>query len=57
VPSKIIAVPDLPRTKNNKLAETAVRDVVHGKEIKNKQALLNPECLSVFGEITELQVK
>lgn len=57
VPAKIIAVPDLPRTKNNKLAETAVRDVVHGREIKNKEALLNPECLSIFGEITELQVK
>lgn len=57
VPAKIIAVPDLPRTKNNKLAETAVRDVVHGREIKNKEALLNPECLSIFGKITELQVK
>lgn len=54
VPGKIIAVLDLPRTKNNKLAETAVRDVVHGKEIKNKEALLNPDCLNVFTEIAEL---
>jgi acetoacetyl-CoA synthetase len=55
VPAKIIAVQDLPRTKNNKLAEIAVRDVVHGREIKNKEALLNPECLTIFAEITELQ--
>lgn len=55
VPAKIIAVSDLPRTKNNKLAEMVVRDVVHGKEIKNKEALLNPECLSVFVAMAELQ--
>ncbi len=51
VPAKIIAVNDLPRTKNNKLAEIAVRDVIHGKEISNKEALLNPECLNEFQKI------
>lgn len=55
VPAKIIAVSDLPRTKNNKLVEMAVRDVVHGKEIKNKEALLNPACLSAFVAMAELQ--
>jgi acetoacetyl-CoA synthetase len=51
VPAKIIAVSDLPRTKNNKLAEIAVRDVIHDKEISNKEALLNPECLAEFQKI------
>ncbi len=51
VPAKIIAVSDLPRTKNNKLAEITVRDVIHGKEINNKEALLNPECLNEFHKI------
>jgi acetoacetyl-CoA synthetase len=51
VPAKIIAVSDLPRTKNNKLAELTVRDIVHGKEIRNKEALLNADCLREFAEI------
>jgi acetoacetyl-CoA synthetase len=55
VPAKIIAMPDLPRTKNNKLTETTVRDTIHGKEIKNKEALLNPDCLVFFTKIAELQ--
>ena len=52
VPAKIIAVNDLPRTKNNKLAEIAVRDVVHGNVVKNMDSLLNPDCLKEFAEIT-----
>jgi acetoacetyl-CoA synthetase len=56
VPAKIIAVKDLPRTKNNKLSEVVVRDVVHGREIKNKQSLLNPECLEIFASIPELEM-
>ena len=52
VPAKIIAVSDLPRTKNNKLAEIAVRDVVHGNVVKNMDSLLNPDCLKEFAEIT-----
>ena len=55
VPSKIIAVNDLPRTKNNKLAEMAVRDVVHGNIVRNKESLLNPECLKAFENIEQLQ--
>ncbi len=51
VPAKIIAVSDLPRTKNNKLAEITVRDIMHGKDVRNKEALLNPNCLSEFEKI------
>ncbi len=39
VPAKIVAVADLPRTRSNKLAELAVADVVHGREVRNKEAL------------------
>jgi acetoacetyl-CoA synthetase len=56
VPAKIIAVSDLPRTKNNKLSEIVVRDVVHGREINNKEALLNPESIDLFKDLQELQI-
>ena len=42
VPAKIIAVADIPRTKSGKITELAVRDVVHGRTVKNKEALANP---------------
>jgi hypothetical protein len=42
VPAKIVAVADIPRTKSGKITELAVRDVVHGREIKNQEALANP---------------
>ena len=45
VPAKIIAVGDIPRTKSGKIAELAVRDIVHGREAKNREALANPEAL------------
>ena len=55
VPSKIIAVNDIPRTRSGKITELAVRDIVHNKEIKNKEALANPEALNYFKNLTELQ--
>ncbi len=55
VPTKIIAVEDIPRTKSGKITELAVRDVVHGREIKNKEALANPEALKLFENLPELQ--
>jgi acetoacetyl-CoA synthetase len=55
VPAKIIAVPDIPYTLNMKKVELAVRKIIHGQEVKNKDALRNPECLDHFGRITELQ--
>jgi acetoacetyl-CoA synthetase len=47
-------VSDLPRTRSNKLAELAVADVVHGREVRNKEALANPESLDLFRNIPEL---
>ncbi len=57
VPKKIIAVPDIPRTMSGKIVELAVRDMVHGDEIKNTEALANPETLEFFRNIEELQTK
>ncbi len=54
VPAKIVAVRDIPRTKSGKITELAVRDLVHGREIKNKEALANPEALELFKDIPEL---
>ena len=55
VPARIVAVADIPRTKSGKITELAVRDVVHGREVKNKEALANPEALDLFRDIPELQ--
>ncbi|MFZ2467688.1 MAG: acetoacetate--CoA ligase [Parvibaculum sedimenti] len=55
VPAKIVAVADIPRTKSGKITELAVRDVVHGRPIKNKEALANPEALDLFIDIVELK--
>lgn len=55
VPAKIIAVTDIPRTRSGKITELAVRDVVHGRPVKNKEALANPEALELFANIAELQ--
>ena len=55
VPARVIAVADIPRTKSGKITELAVRDVVHGRAVKNKEALANPEALDLFAAIPELQ--
>jgi acetoacetyl-CoA synthetase len=55
VPAKIIAVPDIPYTLNMKKVELAVRKTIHGREVKNKDALKNPEALDFFAGIAELQ--
>jgi acetoacetyl-CoA synthetase len=55
VPSKIVAVPEIPRTKSGKIVELAVRSVVHGDAVKNTEALANPEALAHFANIDELQ--
>jgi len=54
VPERIVEVPDIPRTKSGKITELAVRDVVHGREVKNKEALANPEALDFFRDRPEL---
>ncbi len=55
VPAKIIACPDVPYTLNMKKVELAVKKVIEGKEVKNKDALKNPEALDFFGELPELK--
>ncbi|OYR19829.1 acetoacetate-CoA ligase [Brucella thiophenivorans] len=55
VPAKIVAVTDIPRTKSGKIVELAVRDIVHGREVKNREALANPEALNLYRDIAELQ--
>jgi acetoacetyl-CoA synthetase len=54
VPKKIVAVPDIPRTRSGKIVELAVRDVIHGRPIKNIEALANPEALDYFRNREEL---
>jgi acetoacetyl-CoA synthetase len=54
VPAKIVAVADLPRTRSGKLVELAVRDVVHGRPVQNREALANPEALDLFRDLPEL---
>ena len=44
----------VPKTKSGKIAELAVRDLIHDKEINNQTALANPECLSEFKDLKEL---
>ncbi len=51
VPARIISVADIPRTKSGKIVELAVRDVIHGNEVKNVSALANPEALDLFRDI------
>ena len=55
VPRKIIAVADLPRTISGKITELAVRDVVHGRTVKNVDALANPASLALFADLPELR--
>jgi len=54
VPSVILQVEDIPRTKSGKITEIAVRDVVHGREVKNKDALANPQALDYFKDREDL---
>ncbi len=55
VPAKVIQVADIPRTISGKIVEIAVRDIVHGRPVKNKDALANPEALALFADLPELR--
>ena len=55
VPARIVQVSEVPRTRSGKIVELAVRDVVHGREIKNREALANPESLEQFKDRPELK--
>jgi acetoacetyl-CoA synthetase len=54
VPAKVVQVTDIPRTKSGKIVELAVREVVHGRAVKNIEALANPEALAQFKNRPEL---
>ena len=54
VPNKIFKVNDIPRTKNGKIVELAVKNIIEGNTIKNKEALANPEVLEEYTQIKEL---
>jgi len=54
VPAQIIAVNDIPRTVSGKIAELAVKQVIHGEVVKNKDALINPDSLKLFENLVEL---
>eukprot|EP00744_Colponema_vietnamica_P005209 GILI01007656.1.p2 GENE.GILI01007656.1~~GILI01007656.1.p2 ORF type:complete len:205 (+),score=79.70 GILI01007656.1:391-1005(+) len=55
MPAKIIAVPDIPYTINMKKVEIAVKQVIEGQAVKNKDALSNPSCLDFFANLEELK--
>ena len=55
VPSKILDVKDIPRTKNGKIVELAVKNIIEGNEVKNKEALANPQILNEFKNLSELK--
>lgn len=55
VPALVLAVEDIPRTKSGKITELAVRDVVHGRSVKNTDSLANPEALDHFRDRPELR--
>lgn len=54
VPAKIIAVADIPRTRSGKIVELAVREVIHGRPVRNLDAIANPEALQAFAGLTAL---
>src|SRR6185503_3364004 len=55
VPKKIIQVADIPRTISGKITELAVRDIVHGRPVRNRDAIANPEALELFRDLAELR--
>ena len=56
VPSKVIVVKDIPRTKSGKIVELAVKNTIEGNNIKNKEALANPKALEQFKNLKELSI-
>jgi acetoacetyl-CoA synthetase len=55
VPARIVQVADIPRTRSGKITELAVRDVVHGRTVKNTEALANPESLGLYKDLADLK--
>ena len=55
VPAVVVQVADIPRTKSGKITELAVRDIVHGREVKNLDSLANPEALELYRDLEVLR--
>ena len=55
MPARLVQVTDIPRTKSGKIVELAVRDVIHGRPVKNIDALANPDALEQYRERPELR--
>ena len=55
VPERILSVTYIPRTRSGKISELVVRDVIHGRPVKNREALANPEALDQYKARPELQ--
>ena len=55
VPAIIIKVPEIPRTKSGKIVELAVKKIINGEEINNKEAIANPDCLEFYRNLKELK--
>ena len=55
VPSLVIKVPAIPRTKSGKIVELAVKKIIHGETINNKEAIANPEVLEYFANLSQLK--
>jgi acetoacetyl-CoA synthetase len=56
VPEKILQVADIPRTRSGKIVELAVRNIVHGREVSNINALENPDSLDLFRDLSALRI-
>ena len=54
VPAKVVQVADIPRTMSGKIVELAVREIIHGREVKNVEALANPKALDLYRDREEL---
>jgi len=55
VPAKVIQVADIPRTRSGKITELAVRAIIHGEEVKNREALANPDALNLYAGLDALK--
>ena len=55
MPAKVIQVADIPRTRSGKITELAVRNVIHGRPVRNREALANPEALALFENLPQLR--
>ncbi len=55
VPQVVVPIADIPRTKSGKITELAVRDIVHGRAVKNAEALANPEALELYRDLDALK--